>query len=521
MATPVISNLPPAPVRADGAADFTVKADAFVAALQPMVVQLNSSFTWMATTMAATEGYKTQAAQSATNAQGYATSAADQVSLAEAQVALAVTARQDSEAARDEAQAYANAAGAGAGIPAYVDALDVLMINETKTGTKWGKVGQAIGDVLVTARPAPPSGYLLPGTIYSKSAYPELAALVGSLELNVDAANFSNVTVNFPSYPSRIVAGKDDVIFAVGGTGSDATGGWGRKSTDGGLTWSVVPGLTGVTVLYDLATDDNGTWIAAGYNSFIYRSTDNGASWTAISVPIALNSGARVSTNKLGEWVIARGDTQVVRSANNGASWAQIVFDSAVPVLSYCADSAMWFRINSSQLEVHRSPSLTATSGWLYVALTNTGMSLNPPIFEAGVGVMALSPIGILVTTDGGVNWRLSKIGNAYGNATHYLDKDGVITITQNSAAAGARVIRSYDFGESWIEQVGSGVMVNFDSNSRICTKTKSGTCISLQNSNTLSRSVRQLAYDSATQFKTPKAQAPKSMKAYIKGKAA
>lgn len=50
--TPVISDLPPAPSRNDGPADFTPKADAMIGALQPMVVQLNASFSWVGSQVA-------------------------------------------------------------------------------------------------------------------------------------------------------------------------------------------------------------------------------------------------------------------------------------------------------------------------------------------------------------------------------------------------------------------------------------------------------------------------------------
>ena len=46
-AVPVIGDLPPAPTRSDGPADFTPKADAMIGALQPLVVQSNIAIQWM------------------------------------------------------------------------------------------------------------------------------------------------------------------------------------------------------------------------------------------------------------------------------------------------------------------------------------------------------------------------------------------------------------------------------------------------------------------------------------------
>ena len=75
MAVPVISNLPPAPTRSDAPADFTPKADAMIGALQPMVVELNASFSWVATQVNAAEGYASSAASNAAIATSAANSA--------------------------------------------------------------------------------------------------------------------------------------------------------------------------------------------------------------------------------------------------------------------------------------------------------------------------------------------------------------------------------------------------------------------------------------------------------------
>lgn len=121
MAVPAISNLPPAPSRSDGPADFTPKSDAMIGALQPMVVQLNASFVWIATQVNAAEAYKNAAADSADAAADSASaannsknaaeqSAIDATNNGEAQVALA--AAQASNAAVQASNAAASATAA-------------------------------------------------------------------------------------------------------------------------------------------------------------------------------------------------------------------------------------------------------------------------------------------------------------------------------------------------------------------------------------------------------------------------
>ena len=88
MAVPVISNLPPAPTRSDGPADFTPKADALAGALQPMVVQYNASLVWVADKVNAAQGYASSASSDAGRAEQAAASAASVAASLGSQAAL-------------------------------------------------------------------------------------------------------------------------------------------------------------------------------------------------------------------------------------------------------------------------------------------------------------------------------------------------------------------------------------------------------------------------------------------------
>lgn len=97
---PPITPLPAAPQRKDGKVSFNLHSDPFLAALPPMTVQLNASFTWIANRVNEAEGYKNAAAQSATAA----AAAADRAEAVDTNVSEQV----------DEAAAYAAAAKASA-----------------------------------------------------------------------------------------------------------------------------------------------------------------------------------------------------------------------------------------------------------------------------------------------------------------------------------------------------------------------------------------------------------------------
>lgn len=149
MAVPVISNLPPAPTRADGSADFSSKADALAGALQPMVVQVNIATQWMAGQLTEAQAQAAAAAASALAAANSATaanasknaaaqSAIDATNNGAAQVTLANAARSGAEAARDTAQIYAAAAGSAVGIPALAGkARKPLTPNAALDGAQW------------------------------------------------------------------------------------------------------------------------------------------------------------------------------------------------------------------------------------------------------------------------------------------------------------------------------------------------------------------------------------------------
>ncbi|WP_062391110.1 hypothetical protein [Pseudomonas abietaniphila] len=151
-ATTPIPLLPDAPSRSDGQAAFNAKADPFIAALPPMVVNINSRLTWIWQQVGVIDGYRQAAAQSASDASGYANAAdsskgaaaqsaidatnngqakvdqaAQQVQLAANQVALA-------QSAADSALASAAAAGAAAGQPALNGAGNLLTINPANNG---------------------------------------------------------------------------------------------------------------------------------------------------------------------------------------------------------------------------------------------------------------------------------------------------------------------------------------------------------------------------------------------------
>jgi hypothetical protein len=321
MVTPVINALPAAPNRGDAPADFSSKADTFVAALPPFSIQVNTAVSWMADTMAATLDYKNAAAASANLASLAAQTAATQAALAAsggaAQVSLATTQAQNAAQSATNAQTYAAAAGSAAGIPTFTghDAFDVLQINAAKTGVQWGKAGQSVGDILVTAR-APGTTYALAGRVsYLQSAYPDLYSLLGAIA-DTDRSTLTTAALN-PSFPSdniQSIASSDVgnlIIATVAGQLFCHT------STDGGVTWvrRAAPFSTSINI-----ECLNGVFVVGvtGSSSVVYRTTD-GITWTTQTLAAAQN-GARISTIA-GLFVAWNPNTPSQSTSPDGITW--------------------------------------------------------------------------------------------------------------------------------------------------------------------------------------------------------
>jgi len=95
-----------------------------------------------------------------------------------------------------------------------------------------------------------------------------------------------NALVLDPNDKSTLYAGTGEGYFNI-----DAIGGFGMfKSTDGGVTWTVLPGTSGWSSVNRIAIqpgDSNVILVSVKYGGY-YRSTDSGASWKKV---LAVQSG--------------------------------------------------------------------------------------------------------------------------------------------------------------------------------------------------------------------------------------
>lgn len=547
---PLIPELPQAPSRSQGQASFNLYAEPFIAAMPPMVVNINTSLAWIGQRVTVVDGYRQAAATSAQNAATSAQSAqaqvglaADQVELATNQVGLAQTARSAAEAARDSAQNFAAAAGSAAGLPAFTGkAGKALVVNSTATGVIWGDpypayagkarmslqvlpneqgvrwvdVGDRIGDVLVSARN--PGALYLPadGAVYLKSAYTELFQLTGLLG-GTKANSWSAITSGF---------GTNEIISEA----TDNNGVWLFLDNTGVLRRSANDGVTLATISLPATLGSNPAGVIyCGNNIFIiigsnsnacFKSTDSGVTWATIpsaSFPAA-SGGIFQSCNSdgLGNIVVGAvigSNAYVYRSLNYGVDWALATILSSVslPAVGIGKDGKTFVIVASG------------SSPTSYTVYTSSSYGAAPWTLKTGMA--SSSSAGgksASVETDGLGTWVFNLVANAYriGN-----NGEGSVIALQSGVLGKVAT----DKNGTWL--VGANVSTNdaidFSTANLSAPAPSSaaasrlGTFMVGATSGSLRRSVPTFPYDSATQFAVPNITSPVGVKAYIKAKEA
>lgn len=159
MTVPVIRPLPPAPVRADAPADFSAKADAFVAALPGFGSDMNALGAYVDSQIVAAETSAQAAAYEAFLAQAAVGAAQAQALIATQKAEEAGSHTEEVEALKESAEAAAAAAQAAAGLPAIAgQARRVLRVTEDAAGVQWGGPVQINGLVDDTVTVAAATG---------------------------------------------------------------------------------------------------------------------------------------------------------------------------------------------------------------------------------------------------------------------------------------------------------------------------------------------------------------------------
>jgi len=306
---------------------------------------------------------------------------------------------------------------------------------------------------------------------------------------------------------------------ADGNTVNTFAGYWGGylfHSSNGGSSWSFVPGVFGSSFVQD--PSDSQTLYAPGSGG-VYRSGDGGAAWTLVSLPLTTVIVQSISAApSLPGRVYAAGGyspSAFFRSDDGGSTWATVPSDlpAGYPAIATDPDDAeVLYAVTAAQL--YRSINgganwvpfgtgfpATATSlffdpsssSTLYAATTDTGVSkstdhgatwtpanvgietqyvrgfaIDPgdsqKLYAAGWGAHPSGPGGLFVSANGGSSWSPIDIGlsspfvSAIAIDPHNSQR---LLVGAGTSVLRGHVLQSFDGGITWMpaEQGVSGFL--------------------------------------------------------------
>lgn len=213
------------------------------------------------------------------------------------------------------------------------------------------------------------------------------------------------------------------------------------RTTDGGATWALVPGLWEDGVR-DFLRLDAQTLLGAG-DGFVLRSTNNGTSWTSVPAPAPddLHALARSGSTVVG---VGR-DGGIVRSNDLGLTWA--LQPSGTTERLFCA----WAFSPTEMLAAGEGGiALRTTNGstWTPITLPVTDEWLGLQFFPSApeIGLFVGEEGTVLRSTDGGDTWAPVSTGSTMGLTALVITASGEAIATGLTGAA----IRSLDQGQTW-----------------------------------------------------------------------
>ncbi|WP_338546888.1 hypothetical protein V6W80_10115 [Pseudomonas benzopyrenica] len=515
MAISKLTPLPPAPSQDDTEEVFVSRADASLTAQRGMVGELNQMLDALNPVLPNIETAGSNAARA--------------------------------EAAAQQAQTYAAAAGASAGIPALVGKKGkALVVAPDEKSVLFGDVGQKVGDILLTAG-NPGSTYIQTGKIYQQKAYPDLFAKIGLLGDNfttgpILTSGSSSFSIG-SSLSNPIAEGKSGVrLYFKSNTviSIEATP----------KTKFTIPNSPGGSIA-SIDTDGNGVWLIGTTTGTLHRSLDNGETWSAgIVLTGSSNSNVLVRSNRNGSWLIL-----VSTSGSSTASYS-VLSDVTGTIAQPSYQFQQTAQIN--QVEVDLSLDFVAAcfrstndATFIVIPASNPGSPVRfTPLIPSGsaAGSFAISDRYILMFSGGsGVAGEIlyfpytSKTANSpsrtnktsvnpaltaisYSRASLYMGariKDGVFVATavlsQSSGNPVAATLISRDGGVNFdlLENIGtiysSAKLIAFGQNSFDIAWETDGT------NGRIRRYNASYSYDTATQFLTPTVQVGGAVLPYIK----
>jgi predicted CXXCH cytochrome family protein len=256
-----------------------------------------------------------------------------------------------------------------------------------------------------------------------------------------------------------VVATDVNTVLVVGANGV------GRRSTNGGTTWSAVTfpsNLTGITI-NGIAI--SGTrMVAVGNSGRIAYSADGGASWTAATqtATTANLSAVCYATTVTTAWVATTIDGRLLRSTDNGVTWA------SRSTSSY-AYTAVAFRTDLLGLAVGRA----SGGAWVVRRTTDGGVNWTNATSSENTDVLDVDVLSAntacLVTASGSMyktgslsgalSWTKMGVGQFNAGATPIRSLFYTSAVVYHVVGDAGLIARTGNGGTSWLMRSGVPVV--------------------------------------------------------------
>lgn len=505
---PVIDPIDPLvdpPLRTEAPADFTPKADRFLAALPAMVRQINAMIT---KTNALATWVSTIVKSYADSASGSASAADTSAKASDTSAKAASTSADGAASSLASSRVVQSAVEQAAGLPSGTQVGSLLRIKNTQ-GEKdwWLPVISQVGDTLVSSQ-APDSTWLPTGQTFLQTVAPALFARLGVIAdwplsgiTNLGSLN----TIGGNNYQLQAAAYGNGYYVALLQNSST-----GFRSQDAFNTLTQInhPSYNWIDVDYG-----NNRFVAVTSDtSLAMVSLDNGSSWTLSNTNLGSSADLRIrsygggflavkinaNSNIAAVATTTDGNTWTTRTAPSGNIYSKPAFGAGVMVI-VTADGCF----TSSNVGV------TWTKRTSFPFTPTLGASV---VYGTGIGFLAINPqtLDVAFSVDG-ISWTTkSKIPYSSGGSNMRLAGGQGGFYVQNSDATTAYTTVD---GSKWIPRVvpavRGGSTLTVGSTHILFPFTTTGNTIR----------VKAFSYDPATQFySTDPIATPQGLNQYVKG---
>lgn len=229
-------------------------------------------------------------------------------------------------------------------------------------------------------------------------------------------------------------------------------------TANGGLTWEKLTlGVSGLSLRSIHFINKYIGWIAAsptsGTPALLYRTTDAGSNWQQVTLPPTVNTAIfNVQfTDTLNGWL--RSINKLYRTSNGGTDWD--VFDNYGNIYTQFRDfqfltTRKGFCLIDLYSKIYMGRTNDGGQTWSFdSAFTPMGGGTRASIhFADSLYGCATGPVFVAVTTDGGVNWNVTKrTPSPFINSIRIIGRQNIVCV----GMLGFKLISS-DQGKTWID---------------------------------------------------------------------